>query len=202
MATMGPAVATPAAPSGAGEPDPPPALPADVTAELLDQRARYAEVYEAHRRRLTGLALLLCGDRDRADDAVASAFAKAWPHWRKGRVTDDAGYLTRAVVNEVRSIGRRLVRADAVLDRLTIGRSPERAPATADIGPGVTDRLAVVDALQQLPLRQRAVIVLRYYEDLTEPATAAVLGMRVGTVKSQSFRGLERLRQLLAEGDA
>jgi RNA polymerase sigma factor (sigma-70 family) len=198
MATMGPAVETPTAPSGPDEPSPPPA----VTAELLDQGARYAEVYERHRRRLTGLALLLCGNRDRADDAVASAFAKAWPHWRKGRVVDDGSYLTRAVVNEVRSIGRRLVRADAVLDRLSIGRSSDGAPTAADIGPAVADRLAVVDALQQLPLRQRAVIVLRYYEDLTETATAAVLGMRIGTVKSQSFRGLERLRQLLAEDDA
>jgi RNA polymerase sigma-70 factor (sigma-E family) len=171
-------------------------VPPATTAELVDHRARYAEVYALHHDRLVGLGFLLTGDRHRAEDAVAEAFARAWPHWRRGRVTDERAYLTRAVVNEVNSVGRRTGRDE----RYRATHRPAAPDATAGTD-GTVDRVAIVAALAKLPKRQRAVVVLRFYDDLSEASTAALLGMRLGTVKSQTSRGLARLRQLLSEED-
>jgi RNA polymerase sigma-70 factor (sigma-E family) len=172
------------------------AVPLSAAAADLDResaRARYGQVFEQHHGRLVRLGYLLAGDPDRAEEAVAEAFAKVWPHWQRGRVTDERAYLTRALVNEVSSSGRRLVRADRF-------RRTARVNAEArGHDESVADRSALVAALARLPHGQRAVVVLRFYDDLTEAATAEVLGLRVGTVKSQTSRALARLRVLLQE---
>jgi RNA polymerase sigma-70 factor (sigma-E family) len=173
------------------------AVPLSADAADLDResaRARYGEVFEQHHGRLVRLGYLLAGDPDRAEEAVAEAFAKVWPHWQRGRVTDERAYLTRALVNEVSSSGRRLVRAERF-------RRVNRASAAEARGhdQSVADRSALVAALARLPHGQRAAVVLRFYDDLTEAATAEVLGLRVGTVKSQTSRALARLRVLLQE---
>lgn len=160
---------------------------------LLDTRADFGVVFQAHQTRLLRLAYLLTGDRERAEDSVAEAFAKVWPHWQRGRVDDERSYLTRAVVNEVTSVGRRLTVATRLRHRTA-------TPAVALPGDDASaERLRLVSALAALPARQRAVIVLRFYDDLSEADTATVLGMRVGTVKSQTSRGLARLRTILQE---
>ena len=169
----------------AGEPQAPPVA--------LDRAADFGEIFDAHQTRLLRLAFLLTGDRERAEDAVAEAFAKAWPHWQRGRVGDERSYLTRAVVNEVTSVGRRLT----VATRLRYRTATSAVALPGD--DASAERLRVVGALAALPARQRAVIVLRFYDDLSETDTATVLGMRVGTVKSQTSRGLARLRALLQE---
>lgn len=162
-------------------------------AELLDAPSDFGAVFQAHQTRLLRVAYLLTGDRERAEDSVAEAFAKVWPHWQRGRVDDERSYLTRAVVNEVTSVGRRLTVATRLRHRTA-------TPAVALPGDDASaERLRVVSALAALPARQRAVIVLRFYDDLSEAAAAEVLGMRVGTVKSQTSRGLARLRTILQE---
>jgi RNA polymerase sigma-70 factor (sigma-E family) len=157
-----------------------------------DDPETYAEVFAHHQPYVLRLAYLLCGDRHRAEDLAAEAFARVYPHWRRGAVLDERAYLRRAVVNEANSRGRRSVLERRELERRTAaGRGDRRADDH------VVDRDLIHHALRQLPARQRAVIVLRYYEDLTEADTAAVLGMRIGTVKSQTARGMARLRTIL-----
>lgn len=157
-------------------------------------REGYADVFRAHHDGALRLAYLLCGDPHRAEEAVAEAFAKVWPHWKRGRVADERAYLRRAVVNELRSRARRRAIEDRETDRRkATGRGDSFGQEQA------LDRHGLLLALAELPGRQRAVIVLRFYEDLTEAATAETLGMRLGTVKSQTSRGLTRLREILGE---
>lgn len=156
-------------------------------------RDGFGLVFRAQQDAALRLAFLLCGDRDRSEDAVAEAFAKMWPHWRRGSVRDDRAYLRRAVVNELRSRARRGVLEDRETERRTaLGRGDPTAEDSS------TERQALLTALGTLPARQRAVIVLRFYEDLTEAASADALGMRIGTVKSQTSRALGRLRGVLS----
>lgn len=157
-------------------------------------RDAFGLVFRAQHDAALRLAFLLCGDRDRSEEAVAEAFAKMWPHWERGSVRDDRAYLRRAVVNELRSRARRRVLEDREAERRTaLGRGDRLAEDAS------AERQALLAALGGLPARQRAVIVLRFYEDLTEAATADALGMRIGTVKSQTSRALERLRKVLGE---
>jgi RNA polymerase sigma-70 factor (sigma-E family) len=155
-------------------------------------RAAYAAVFREHRDAVLRVALLLCGDRHRAEEATAEAFAKVWPHWRRGHVLEERAYLCRAVVNELRSRGRRRQLEAAVANRRAV------VGAVRSVEDDTVERSVVLAALARLPERQRAAVVLRYYEDLSEAQTAEALGMRLGTVKSQTARGLARLRELLA----
>lgn len=156
--------------------------------------ATFADVFHTHRDRALRLAYLHCGDLHRAEDAVAEAMARVYRQWRKGRVRDVGPYLRQAVVNEVHAGGRRLFRDRGLLGQLT-GDARGQREATDTIA----DRDQLVDALQELPERQRLAVVLRYFEDLSEARTAEVMGISVGGVKSQTSRGIERLRELLGE---
>ncbi|MGH3442868.1 MAG: SigE family RNA polymerase sigma factor [Nitriliruptorales bacterium] len=157
----------------------------------------FADVYSAHHRRAVRLAWLLTGDPHAAEDVVAEAFAKVWRQWERGRVRDVGPYLRRAVVNQVNSRGRRRA--------LEIREGERRAGDERGVrlhDEQAADHDAVWQALQRLPDRQRAAIVLRYYEDLSEAQAAEMLGVSVGTVKSQVSRGLDRLRELLGDATA
>jgi RNA polymerase sigma-70 factor (sigma-E family) len=155
--------------------------------------AEFANLFARHRSGALRLAYVLCGDASAAEDAVAEAFARMYPQWRKGGIDDPGAYLRRAVVNQVHGGFRRLAvrrRHDARLGPLD------------PVGPGddaVVDRDRLRSALLALPVRQRAVIALRFLDDLSEADTAAALGVTPGTVKTQVSRGLERLRALLAD---
>lgn len=154
--------------------------------------ADFAALYRAHLGPLLRLAHVLCGHPQQAEDAVAEAFARVFPRWRRGAVADPGAYLRRAVVNELTSRGRRRrleVREER--RRSTAGR------ATTGADDHLADRDVVMAALRRLPMGQRAVLALRFYEDLPEKDVAAVLGLSVGTVKSQTARGLDRLRREL-----
>ena len=153
-------------------------------------------MFAHHQPYVIRLAYLLCGDAHRAEDATAEAFARVYPHWRRGAVLDERAYLRRAVVNEIRSRGRRSVLERREGERRTALGRGDRATEEQ-----VVDRELLLEALQRLPARQRAVVVLRFYEDLTEAATAEVLGMRIGTVKSQTSRAMDRLRHVLGGRD-
>ena len=142
---------------------------------------------------LLRLAWLLTADTDAAQDLVQEALARVVPRWE--RIADGAheAYV-RAAVRSIWVDGwrrRRGARLDVV---------PEVPDAeTPDGSDGAAARLTLEEALARLTARQRAVLVLRFYEDLSEAATAAALGVSVGTVKSQTSHALARLRVLAPE---
>ncbi|HEY6787095.1 MAG TPA: SigE family RNA polymerase sigma factor [Trebonia sp.] len=134
------------------------------------------------------LAYGLTGDLGHAEDVAQAAFARAYASW--GRVTqagDPDAYLRRIVVNE----NRRRFRRRRVTEEL-FGTLPD--PGVADSAAGSDQRAALLAALARLGPRQRAVIVLRFWMDLSEAETAHVMGCTVGTVKSQASRALATLR--------
>ena len=154
--------------------------------------AEFTELVHASWASLYRTAYLLMGERGLAEDLVQTALAQTYASW--GRVRDVSAapaYARTAVVNTASSWFRRKAwRNERPTEVL-----PEGSHA---VDP--TDRPALVDALAQLAPRQRAVVVLRYYEDLSVAETARTLGCSEGTVKSQTSDGLARLRSLL--GDA
>jgi RNA polymerase sigma-70 factor (sigma-E family) len=133
-------------------------------------------------------AYLLTGDHHDAQDLVQAALIKSVPHWKRITGSPDA-YVRRALINESISRWRGRRWREVSTDRL-----PEVAATTER-----TDNSELRRALKALAPRQRAVIVLRYYEELSERETAAALGVSVGTVKSQSRDALARLRVLLPQ---
>jgi RNA polymerase sigma-70 factor (sigma-E family) len=140
------------------------------------------------------IAYLLAGDHHLAEDLVQSALLRAAAHWR--RVTaggDPDAYVRRVLYHQHVSWWRQ--RRRRVHE---VGADAPDRPA-ADRSEDVVVALAVRAALARLGPRQRAVLVLRYFEDLSESQTAEVLGIRVGTVKSQVRDGLARLRVLAPE---
>lgn len=155
----------------------------------------FAAVYNEHHRDMLRLAWLLTGNEHTAEDVVADAFANVYRPWQQGRIDDIGGYLRTAVVNRVNSGFRRLglERREASRRRAErVQDSPEQHAA---------DRDQVWQALRQLPLGQRTAIVLRYWDDLTEAQAAKVMGVSVGTVKSQTAKGLSRIQHLLEGGE-
>jgi len=139
--------------------------------------------------RLRRTAFLLCGDWHTAEDLVQSALAKVFVSWRKIRRHDAAyAYAERTLLN-VYLGGRRLKRPREILT----GDLPEDPVLPANL----ETRIVVLDALATLPPRARAVVVLRYWEDLSVDQVADMLGCSVGNVKSQSARALCKLRAVL-----
>jgi len=159
-------------------------------------RDAFAEVFSAEHGRALRLAYLMCADAERSQDVVADAFARMYPHWRRGRVTDPGSYVRRAVVNGVRGGFRH-----RAIERREEAKWSGEGRGQRDAADDVVDRDAVRHALASLPPRQRAAVVLRYFEDLSEADTAAALGVSVGTVKAHVSRGLDRLRDALAKVD-
>ncbi|HVV24212.1 MAG TPA: SigE family RNA polymerase sigma factor [Pseudonocardiaceae bacterium] len=152
------------------------------------------DLYRTHRMRLVRLAMLLVDEPATAEDVVQEAFAGLHRNW--GGLRDAAaaiGYLRTAVVNGSRSVLRRRKTArDYTPPHVANARSAESlAMLTAE-------HQAVVSALSQLPPRQREVLVLRYYGNLTEAEIAEAAGISKGTVKSTASRALEALQKIMA----
>ena len=138
---------------------------------------------------LLRVAFLLTSDRGEAEDLLQTALLKTSRHW--GRLADREAvyaYVRRVLVTTHTSWRRRRRVHEVLIDRL-----PEPASGgSTELEPG-----RALQALEQLPRQMRAVVVLRYYEGLTEAETADALGCSLGSVKSQASRGLARLRELL-----
>jgi RNA polymerase sigma-70 factor (sigma-E family) len=138
------------------------------------------------------MAYLLCGDWHLADDLVQETLAKSFRHWhRVQRAGNPDAYVRRMLINEGRRHWRRHRNAAGPVD-LTA-----RELGVPDDATAVTNRVALFQALLSLPARQRATVVLRYLEGMSERETAAVLGCGEGTVKSQTSRALGSLRTFL-----
>ena len=146
---------------------------------------------EARSAALVRSAWLLTGDESAAEDPVQSALVRVWPRW--SRIVDDApeAYLRKVMLSLFLSGRRRRWHGElpvADLPEVSDGRD-------GDSYRGVDLQQALLAGLRALPPGQRAVLVLRYFEDASETQTAALLGCSVGTVKSQAARALERLRR-------
>ncbi len=159
--------------------------------ELDEDFAAYVRGHGDHHLRV---AVLLTGDWHAAEDLVQVSLLKLYRAWpRLDTTADPDAYLRRIMVNTHRSWRRARWRRETPAERL-----PEGPP-----GGDIADRQAlgalVRQALVRLPRRQRAVLVLRYCEDLAEAEVAALLGCSVGSVKTHAHRGLRTLRQLLGD---
>lgn len=130
-------------------------------------------------------AYLLTGDHGRAEDLVQTALGKVWPRWERIDGGSREGYVRKVMVNTYIAWWRRRWNGEYPTETL-----PERAAATHDMDA----RQDLLTALATLPKGQRAVIVLRFFDDLSEVQAAQVLGCSVGTVKSQNARALTALR--------
>lgn len=162
-----------------------------------DGRMPFSEFVLARGDRLYGTAVLLCRDPHLAHDLVQDALLKAWDRW--GRITEEPeGYVRTILLREFLTGRRRRWHGEHPTEHLpeqhgttgTTGPAGPTAPGSQD----VETRLTLADAVRALPPRQRAVVVLRYFHDLTEADTARTLGLSVGTVKSHHSRALAALR--------
>ena len=157
----------------------------------------WADVYRSNSQRLVRLATVLVGRSDAADlvaEAVAGAVTS--PAWRE--VHDPAAYLTRSVVNAAhghhRSEGRRRGREELAARLRVVG---DGGAGTDDAVDEATARIDVSHALEGLTTQQRAVVHLHYWDDLTIPRTAEVLGLSEGTVRSHLARAKTKLQEAL-----
>lgn len=156
------------------------------------------QLYAAHWRQLVRLSVLLVRDAGTAEEIVQDAFVAVHARWGRLRDPDRAlAYLRQAVVNRSRSA----LRHRAVVARHAAGQTaPEAAPGADEAALATDRRGAVLDALRALPRRQREVLALRYYLDLSEAEIADTLGISRGSVKAHASRGAATLRALLSDG--
>lgn len=163
--------------------------------DRVDQRDEdeFAEYFSARRDAVRRTAYLLCGDWHKADDLAQTAFVALHRRWKKirDRAATDAYVrktLVRAVIDESRRPWRREWQTEVL-------------PEPASDAPGLADHVAtredLLAALKEVPPKQRAVLVLRYFEGLDVGAAAKALGCSEGNVKSQTARGLANLREVL-----
>jgi RNA polymerase sigma-70 factor (sigma-E family) len=166
---------------------------ADLRGTARHSRANddaFSDAVTDHHRELARFAFRLCGDRTLAEDIVAEAYARVWPHWRRGRVDALLPYLMRTVANEAYARHRRR--------RLERSKEPTYTPIVE--GPfedRVDERDELWSALGRLAPQQRVVLVLRIVEDLSVEQTASMLGIPPGTVKSRLSRALGVLRSIV-----
>lgn len=159
--------------------------------------AAFSAVFEVERDAVLRLACALVGDVEVARDLAADAFARTYAQWRRGRVEQPGAYVRQAVVNGARDHFRRAQRRRRHEARRT--GDDRGAGSVAD---GVVGRDAVQRLLTELPVRQRAALVLRYWVDCTDVQVAEALGVPVGTAKSLLRRGLARMREAVASSGA
>ena len=150
----------------------------------------FSEFFASQYAGLCWLGYLLTGSRAEAEELAQEALVRTWWRWKLVRRPDDPGrYARQVLVNRRRSLLRR-----AAVEARSLARS---RPQETALSPGDERAMVLWDAVQALPARQRAVLVLRFREDLTEAEVARLLGLPLGTVKSLGHRALARLRRRL-----
>ncbi|KRF15439.1 RNA polymerase subunit sigma-24 [Nocardioides sp. Soil797] len=173
--------------------------PVTAPERALDAESAVEQLYAAQWRSLVRLSVLLVRDPGTAEEVVQDAFVAMHGRWHKLRDPDKAlAYLRQAVVNRSRSV----LRHRKVVDRHIAAEKREGTPTAPPADQAALDherRELVLDALGALPRRQREVLALRYYVDLTEAQIAETLGISRGAVKSHASRGADSLRRHLGE---
>jgi len=178
---------------------------------MADSEPRgFREYVAARRQGLLATAYVLTGSQHGAEDLVQATLVKVWPRWN--RVAEDGdpdAYVRKALLNTFLSWRRRDGReipsddiASLPPPRAGLGPDSDSDSGSGSVSgaagngmTGVLDRIVVRDLLRALPRRQRAVVVLRYFADLTEAQIAEAMGCSVGTVKSQHAKALTTLRR-------
>lgn len=166
-----------------------------ATSASWDADAAVEELYAGHYRRLVRLSVLLVRDPETAEEVVQDSFVAMHGKWRSLREPDKGlAYLRQTVVNRSRSVLRHR------------GVQAAHPPPVLPHGPGADEdalvserRTAVLDAMRGLPDRQREVLALRYYLDLSEAEIADTLGISRGAVKSHASRGVAALRSVMED---
>lgn len=153
-----------------------------------ERDAAFTEFMLAAQPSLMRTAWLLTGSSDQAAELVQAALVKTYAAWSRVRADQAIAYARRVLINQ-RTDSWRATRGE-----IPVSVIPERPGLGAGGGAGVEDRDQVVRLLRTLPEQQRKVVVLRYYNDLSEQAAADLLGISVGAVKSAASRGLATLR--------
>jgi RNA polymerase sigma-70 factor (sigma-E family) len=156
-----------------------------------DSEATFEAFLDARSHDLLRTAVLLTRDRGHAEDLLQTALVKAYRRWHRIDGEDPYPYVRRVLVTTAASWRRLRVTQEIV-------SLPAYEISTPDATEDVVERDRIAEALGSLPPRMRTVLVLRYSEDLSEAATAEALGCSVHTVRSQTVRGLARLRALLS----
>lgn len=152
----------------------------------MAERVEFDQFVAARSQHLVRLAYLMTRDPGAAQDITQTALANSWFAWK--RITGDPeAYVRRTLINAYLTTLRRPWRRELATDPL-----PDSFHA--DVNDELLTRMVLWEALRRLPRRQRAVVVLRYFEDLTESQVAEILGCTVGSVKSHTSRALARLR--------
>ncbi|MCC6338532.1 MAG: sigma-70 family RNA polymerase sigma factor [Acidimicrobiia bacterium] len=158
----------------------------------------FDDVVRAERSRLEAVAWALLGDRHLAEDVAQESLAKAYRRWDDvKRLESPGGWLHRVTVNDALSRRRRMT-----TERRALGRVHAGGEADADQGERTAEALRVWAAVRALPRDQATAIALRYFADLEVAEIALVTGRAVGTVKSDLYRGRERLRDRLLDEEA
>ncbi|MEV0901159.1 SigE family RNA polymerase sigma factor [Actinoplanes sp. NPDC049802] len=158
---------------------------------MTDRDEAFAEYFAARSSAMRATAFLLCGDWHRAEDLVQQTFTKLYLRWNRVQRHESLDpYVRKVLISTFIDEGRwgwwrRERTQEARIERAAV-------PEPSD------DRVTLLAALARVPARQRAVLVLRYWQDLSVEETAAALGCSAGTVKSQAARGLDTLRVLVA----
>ncbi|MDQ0987873.1 SigE family RNA polymerase sigma factor [Streptomyces sp. V2I9] len=162
-----------------------------------DASEEFHDFFDRHYAELARLAHLLTGEADAADDLAADALVALWDRWDRVRAAEHpVAYARGVVANMARSRIRGAVRERR---RVALFWSRRQEPAE---GPDMAAVLDVRQALRRLPFRKRACVVLRHALDLSEKDTALALGISVGTVKSQTSKGMAELERLLGDRTA
>jgi RNA polymerase sigma-70 factor (sigma-E family) len=152
----------------------------------------YVEYVTGRLSRLHRTAYMLCGDAHRADDIVQTTLTALYLNWKRAAAADNVdGFVHRIMVRRYIDERRR------PWSRVRLGALPPEMPAVGTAEQRVDERDELMPALRSLPKGQRAVVVLRFLNDLSVEATAEALGCSVGNVKSQCARGLATLRAAL-----
>ncbi|MEV0647663.1 SigE family RNA polymerase sigma factor [Phytomonospora sp. NPDC050363] len=158
-----------------------------------ERDAEFCEYVAGRGERLRRFAYLCCGDWHRAEDAVQTALLRLYRAWPRVRPATVDAYARKVVVNILISEQRRLR-----FRRERVTGEPPEIPSRPD---GTVDRVTLVAALLRLRGRQRAAIVLRFWDDQSVEETARILGCSSGSVKNLTMRGLARLREEFADSE-
>jgi RNA polymerase sigma-70 factor (sigma-E family) len=151
----------------------------------------FEEFVQATGERIHRAAVLLCGDHHLAEDLTQTTYTKVYAAWSTASNADSPIAYTRTVLVRTFLSHRRLRRSS----ELPVLSVPDQGTAGSDVG----TRLDLLSALRRLPAPDRAVLVLRYWEDLSVARTAELLGIREGTCRARTSRALTRLRALLPD---
>lgn len=155
---------------------------------------RLTELYDEHYEAMVKLAAMYVDDRHNAEEVVQDAFVRMLRGNYRVAAGREVAYLRQAVLNGARSaLRKRRVR------RLHVPDKPGLVAAAEEVGVNRTERERILDAVRQLPEKQAAVVILRYYLDLSEADIADTLGIARGSVKSHSHRALQKLNRALGE---